>query len=130
MQSFNFKCPTEIIFGKGAETHIAEKIRAYGKSRVFIVYGGGSVIESGLLPRIESQLTAAGLSLQVRGGVRPNPRLAWVRGAINDAMLFKADFILALGGGSVIDSAKAVAHGVANPGVDIWDFWSGKVKLE
>ena len=129
MQSFNFKCPTEIIFGKGAETHIAEKIRAYGKSRVFIVYGGGSVIESGLLPRIESQLTAAGLSLQVRGGVKPNPRLAWVRGAINDAMLFKADFILAVGGGSVIDSAKAVAHGVANPGVDIWDFWSGKVKL-
>ncbi len=130
MQSFNFKCPTEIVFGKDAEEHIAEKIKAYGKSRVFIVYGGGSVIESGLLPRIESQLTAAGLSLQVRGGVKPNPRLAWVRGAINDAMIFKADFILAVGGGSVIDSAKAVAHGVANPGVDIWDFWSGKVKLE
>ncbi|WP_029541149.1 iron-containing alcohol dehydrogenase [Selenomonas sp. AB3002] len=130
MQSFNFKCPTEIVFGKGAEEHIAEKIKAYGKSRVFIVYGGGSVIETGLLPRIESQLTAAGLSLQVRGGVKPNPRLAWVRGAINDAMIFKADFILAVGGGSVIDSAKAVAHGVANPGVDIWDFWSGKVKLE
>ncbi len=130
MQSFNFKCPTEIVFGKGAEERIAEKIKAYGKSRVFIVYGGGSVIETGLLPRIESQLTAAGLSLQVRGGVKPNPRLAWVRGAINDAMIFKADFILAVGGGSVIDSAKAVAHGVANPGVDIWDFWSGKVKLE
>ena len=76
MQSFNFKCPTEIVFGKGAEERIAEKIKAYGKSRVFIVYGGGSVIETGLLPRIESQLTAAGLSLQVRGGVKPNPRLA------------------------------------------------------
>ena len=130
MQAFNFKCPTEIVFGPKAQEHIAEKIKAYGKSRVFIVYGGGSVIESGLLPRIESQLTAAGLSLQVRGGVKPNPRLAWVRGAINDAMIFKADFILAVGGGSVIDSAKAVAHGAANPGVDIWDFWSGKVKLE
>ena len=130
MQAFNFKCPTEIVFGPKAQERIAEKIKAYGKSRVFIVYGGGSVIESGLLPRIESQLTAAGLSLQVRGGVKPNPRLAWVRGAINDALVFKADFILAIGGGSVIDSAKAVAHGVANPGVDIWDFWSGKVKLE
>ncbi len=130
MQAFNFKCPTEIVFGPKAQERIAEKIKAYGKSRVFIVYGGGSVIESGLLPRIESQLTAAGLSLQVRGGVKPNPRLAWVRGAINDALVFKADFILAIGGGSVIDSAKAVAHGLANPGVDIWDFWSGKVKLE
>ena len=129
MQSFSFKCPTEIVFGREAEKHIAKKIKAYGKSRVFIVYGGGSVIKTGLLPRIESQLTAAGLSIQVRGGVKPNPRLAWVRGAITDAQLFKADFILAVGGGSVIDSAKAVAHGVANPGVDIWDFWSGKVKL-
>ena len=129
MQSFNFKCPTEIIFGPGAEEQVAEKIRAYGGSRVFIVYGGGSAIRSGLLPRIENQLTAAGLAMEVRGGVKPNPRVSWVRGAIDDARAFAADFVLAVGGGSVIDSAKGVAHGLANPGTDIWDFWSGKEKL-
>ena len=129
MQSFNFKCPTEIIFGRGAEEQVAEKLRAYGATRVFIVYGGGSVIKSGLLARIERQLTAGGLAMQVRGGVKPNPRLGWVRGAVDDARMFAADFILAVGGGSVIDSAKAVAHGLANPGIDVWDFWSGKQKL-
>lgn len=67
--------------------------------------------------------------MQVRGGVKPNPRLAWIRGAIDDARTFAADFILAVGGGSVIDSAKAVAHGLANPGIDVWDFWIGKQKL-
>ncbi|MCI6606210.1 MAG: iron-containing alcohol dehydrogenase, partial [Mitsuokella jalaludinii] len=130
MQSFEFKMPTEIIFGRHAEDRVAEKLRAYGVSRVYIVYGGGSVVRSGLLSRIECQLTSAGLAFQVLGGVQPNPRVALVREGIREALAFKANFILAVGGGSVIDSAKAIAHGVANPGTDIWDFWSGRAKLE
>lgn len=130
MQSFEFKMPTEIIFGHHAEDRVAEKLRAYGASRVYIVYGGGSVVRSGLLSRIERQLTSGGLAFQVLGGVQPNPRVALVREGIREALAFKANFILAVGGGSVIDSAKAIAHGVANPGTDIWDFWSGRAKLE
>ena len=130
MQSFEFKMPTEIIFGRHAEDRVAEKLRAYGASRVYIVYGGGSVVRSGLLSRIECQLTSGGLAFQVLGGVQPNPRVALVREGIREALAFRANFILAVGGGSVIDSAKAIAHGVANPGTDIWDFWSGRAKLE
>ena len=129
MQSFEFKMPTEIIFGRHAEDRVAEKLRAYGASRVYIVYGGGSVVRSGLLSRIECQLTSAGLAFQVLGGVQPNPRVALVREGVREALAFKANFILAVGGGSVIDSAKAIAHGVANPGTDVWDFWSGRAKL-
>lgn len=128
MQSFNFKLPTEIIFGRHAEDHVAEKLRKYGASRVFIVYGGGSVVRSGLLSRIECQLTSNGLAFQVLGGVQPNPRVALVREGIRAAISFKANFILAVGGGSVIDSAKAIAHGTANPGTDILGLGSGRAK--
>ena len=103
MQSFEFKMPTEIIFGRHAEDRVAEKLRAYGASRVYIVYGGGSVVRSGLLSRIECQLTSAGLAFQVLGGVQPNPRVALVREGVREALAFKANFILAVGGGSVID---------------------------
>ena len=126
MQSFEYKCPTEIIFGRGAEEKTAQKIKSYGGSRVFVLYGGGSAIKSGLLARIERNLLEAGLQVQKHGGVQPNPRLSFAQRAAKAAKEFNADFILGVGGGSVIDTAKAVAHGVANPDVDIWDFWSGK----
>ena len=129
MQAFNFKVPTEIIFGRNAEDKCAEKLSAYNAHRVFIVYGGGSVVKNGLLGKIEQQLQQAGLFTATRGGVQPNPRLSWVREAIKEAIACKADFILAIGGGSVIDSAKAVAHGTANPDIDVWSFWNGTVKL-
>ncbi|SDP66790.1 iron-containing alcohol dehydrogenase [Selenomonas ruminantium] len=130
MQAFNFKVPTEIVFGRGAEDNVATKLSAYNAHRIFIVYGGGSIVKSGLLGKIESQLQAAGLSTQAKGGVQPNPRLSWVREAVKEAIAFKADFILAIGGGSVIDSAKATAHGTANPEIDVWSFWNGTVKLD
>ena len=129
MQSFNFKCPTEIVFGKNAENQVAKKLREYGAKKIFIVYGGGSVIKSGLLPKIECELTEEGLAFQVLGGVQPNPRLSLVRDGIREAIAANADFILAVGGGSVIDSAKAIAHGTANPKIDVWDFWTGREKL-
>lgn len=129
MQSFNFKLPTEIVFGRGAEEQVADKLRAYGVSRIFIVYGGGSVIKSGLLAKVERILLSSGLAFQVLGGVQPNPRLSLVRQGVRMAIAFQADLILAIGGGSVIDSAKAIAHGTANPGIDVWDFWSGRAAL-
>lgn len=129
MQSFTFKCPTEIVFGKDAELEVAEKIRKYGGHHVFIVYGGGSVVRSGLLARVERCLTSSGFAFEVLGGVQPNPRLSLAREGVREALAIQADFILAIGGGSVIDTAKAIAHGVANPGTDIWDFWTGKAPL-
>ena len=129
MQSFTYHCPTEIIFGRGAENAVAEKLRAFGASRVLILYGGGSAERSGLLSHIEKNLTSAGLAFLVMGGVRPNPRVSFVREAIREGLAADVNFILAVGGGSVIDSAKAVAHGIANPTTDIWDIWTHKAEL-
>ena len=129
MQSFTYHCPTEIIFGRGAENAVADKLRTFGASRVLILYGGGSVERSGLLSRIEKNLTSAGLAFLVMGGVCPNPRISFVREAIREGSAADVNFILAVGGGSVIDTAKAVAHGIANPNVDIWDIWTRKEEL-
>lgn len=129
MQSFTYHCPTEIIFGRDAESAIADKLRAFGASRVLILYGGGSAERSGLLSRIERNLTSAGLAFLVMGGVRPNPRVSFVREAIREGVAADVNFVLAVGGGSVIDSAKAVAHGIANPTTDIWDIWTRKEEL-
>ncbi len=129
MQSFTYHCPTEIIFWRGAENAVADKLRAFGASRVLILYGGGSAERSGLLSRIEKNLTSAGLAFLVMGGVRPNPRVSFVREAIREGLAADVNFILAVGGGSVIDSAKAVAHGIANPTTDIWDIWTHKAEL-
>ena len=130
MQSFEYFCPTEIIFGQGAQNCVAEKIRKHGGSRVMILYGGGSAIKSGLIPQIERLMLTGGLAaLKVIGGVKPNPRVNFARHAIREAIDAKIDFILAVGGGSVIDTAKAVALGAANPDAEIWDHWLKKIQL-
>lgn len=129
MQSFEYHCPTEIIFGKGAELKAADKIKKYGGTKVLVVYGGGSVVRSGLLQKITDLLQKEKLPYETLGGVQPNPRLELARTGVQQANQFKADFILAVGGGSVIDTSKAIAHGRANPDTDIWDFWSGKAEL-
>ena len=129
MQSFEFYCPTEIVFGKGAESKAADKIKKHGGSKVFVVYGGGSVVKSGLLAKIEKELTEAGLGFKALGGVKPNPRVALAREGVKQALDFGADFVLGVGGGSVIDTAKAIAHGIANPDIDIWEFWAGRAKV-
>ena len=130
MHSFEYFCPTEIIFGQGAENCVAEKILKHGGSRVMILYGGGSAVKSGLIPKIEQLLTGKVADLKIIGGVKPNPRLSFARKAIREAIDAKIDFVLAVGGGSVIDTAKAVALGAANPEVDIWEHWSKKIQLE
>ena len=124
----NFYTPTRVIFGAGSLEKLPEAVGRCGAKRVFVIYGGQSA-KSGTLDRVEALLTGAGIAFAAIGGVKPNPRLGLAREAIREAIAFGADLILAVGGGSVIDTAKA-AHGAANPEADIWDIWMGKVKLE
>lgn len=130
MQSFIFNCPTKVIFGKDTENKIAEEIKNYNGKRVFIVYGSKSIKESGLLEKIENIIKNEKIEYELFGGVHANPTLSYAREGIKKAIDFKADFVLGIGGGSVIDTAKAIAHGTANPSADIWDFWTGVKKLE
>ena len=129
MQSFVFHAPTEIVFGKNEEQKTAQLIKKYGGTRVFIVYGGGSIVKSGLLKKITGLLDAEGLKWHEHGGVQPNPLLSHAREGVAKAGKFGADFILAVGGGSSIDAAKAIAHGTANPGTDIWEFWKRRAEV-
>ena len=126
VQSFVYQVPTKVIFGKGAELQIAPEAAKRGASRILLVYGGGSVVKSGLLPRMEESIQQAGLAVQTFGGVQPNPRLQLARKGVKLAVEWGADLILAVGGGSVIDTAKAIAIGAANPETDIWEFWLSK----
>ncbi len=124
MNSFTYQIPTEIVFGKDSEALTASLVRKYGGGRVLIVYGGGSAVRSGLLERICGQFDEAGLAYETLGGVHPNPHLEFAREGIKKAIQWGADFFLAIGGGSVIDTAKAIAIGTANPDTDIWKFWT------
>jgi hypothetical protein len=129
MQSFTYHSPTEVVFGRGAEEGTAALVKKYGGSRVLVVYGEGSIVRSGLLDKIVAQLTAQGVSVQKYGGAMPNPYLSFVRNGISLALEFRADFILAIGGGSAIDAAKGIAHGTANPTIDVWKFWTREETL-
>ncbi len=125
MEKFVYHAPTEIVFGRETELKTAELVKKYGGSKDFIVYGGSSAVKSGLLDRVKKNLDEAGIESLAMGGVVPNPLVSKAREMIGEAIAFGADFILAVGGGSVIDTAKGVAHGVASPEHDVWDFWTG-----
>lgn len=124
-ENFEYFTPTKVIFGKNAEQEIGTLIKTFSAKKVLIHYGGGSVIKSGLLDRVCASLTEAGIAYITLGGVIPNPRLSKVYEGIDLCRREQADFILAIGGGSVIDSAKAIGYGVANDG-DVWDFYEKK----
>ena len=119
MHKFDYWSPTEVVFGKGREDETAAYVKKYGGSKVLLVYGGGSVERSGLLQRVKEQLDAAGIGYAEFGGVQPNPTVEYAREGVKRAIESQADFILAVGGGSAIDTAKGIAHGAANPDVDI-----------
>ena len=124
MNDFVFCSPTQFYFGRGTQHKAGELCRAYS-SKVLLHYGGGSVIKSGLLGGVKTSLTKAGVSYVELGGVKPNPRDTLVREGIDLCRRESVDMILAIGGGSVIDSSKAIAVGVKYDG-DFWDFYAGK----
>lgn len=129
MQNFIYCVPTEILFGKDSERDCGKEVKKYGGRKVMIVYGGESARRSGLLKRVKDSLEKEGISSVEWGGVKPNPRLAFAEEGREKGIQEGVDFILAVGGGSAIDTAKAIAHGVANPGVPLWDIWTKKVAL-
>ena len=129
MERFDFYSPTKILFGKGREAEVGAQVKAFGGTKVLVVYGGKSARESGLIDRVETSLAEAGIAFLSLGGVQPNPRLSLAREMVEKGIAFGADMVLAVGGGSVIDTAKGAAHGIANPETDLWDFWMGKTKL-
>ncbi|NLM12369.1 MAG: iron-containing alcohol dehydrogenase [Epulopiscium sp.] len=124
MDNFIFQNPTKIIFGKGMENHVGEEVSQYSK-KILLHYGGGSIKKTGLYDRVVSSLKAAGVEYIELPGVKPNPRLSLVREGIQICRENNIDFILAVGGGSVIDSAKAIALGTVYDG-DVWDFYTEK----
>jgi len=129
MQNFNYHAPTEIVFGRGAIGGNAALIKKYGGTRVLIVYGNQSAVKSGLITKVKGLLETLQITALEFGGVMTNPTLEKAREGVKTAITFKADFILAVGGGSAIDTAKAIAHGTANPAVDIWKFWKREEAL-
>jgi alcohol dehydrogenase YqhD (iron-dependent ADH family) len=125
MNNFTFYSPTYFVFGKEQENKAGTYVKRFGGTRVLIHYGGGSVIRSGLLDRVKQSLDNAGISYVELGGVKPNPRSGLVYEGIDLCRKENVDFVLAVGGGSTIDSAKAIAAGTLYEG-DFWEFYQGK----
>lgn len=128
MESFIFQSPTKIIFGRDTEQHVGEESKRHA-TKVLLHYGGGSIKKSGLYQRVVQSLRAAGVDFVELAGVQPNPRLKLVQQGIQLCRDEGIDFILAVGGGSVIDSSKAIALGVPYKG-NVWDFFEGKAEPE
>lgn len=124
MFNFNYYTPTRVIFGKETENQTGQLIKKAGGSRVLIHFGGQSAIRSGLIDRIKKSLDDAGIWHTELGGVVPNPRMEKVQEGITLGKDSRIDFILAVGGGSVIDSAKAIAYGLAEPDLDVWELFA------
>ena len=124
MNNFSFQNATKIIFGKGTEENVGEETKLHS-DKVLLHYGGGSIKQSGLYDRVTASLKKSGVAFVELSGVKPNPRLSLVKEGIKICRDNGIKFILAVGGGSVIDSAKAIAVGVPYSG-DVWDFYDGK----
>ena len=125
MFDFTYYAPTKVVFGRGGEAKAGQLAAAAGATKALVCYGGGSVVRSGVLDRVLASLDEAGVAHAELGGAQPNPRLSLVYEGIEKARAEGVDFLLAVGGGSVIDTAKAIAYGLANEG-DVWDFYLKK----
>ena len=128
MNNFRFHTPTEVIFGRGAEMQTGEVAAQYG-SRALLVYGKGSAVRSGLVARVRRSLEDSRIACEEFGGAQPNPTLAHAEEGVQKALAFSADLIIAIGGGSAIDTAKAIAHGAANPDAALWALWTRQIPL-
>lgn len=127
MKDFNYYAPTEVVFGKQSEEQVALMVKKYGGTKVLVHYGGQSAVRSGLLSKVCSLLGEAGIPYVQLGGVVPNPRLSLAQQGIELCRKESVDFILAVGGGSVIDSSKCIAYGVPFEG-NVWDIYLGKAE--
>ncbi len=125
MENFTFYSPTYFVFGKGEENNTGQYVKRFGGKKILIHYGGGSVVRSGLMDRVKASLKQEGIGFIELGGARPNPRSGLVYEGIDICRKESIDFVLAVGGGSAIDSAKAIAAGAVYDG-DFWDFFQGK----
>lgn len=130
MFGFEHYAPTKVIFGKHTEERIGELLSAWGARKVLIHYGGSSALRSGLIDRVKAALDASGIRYAELGGVVPNPHLSKVREGIALGLREEIDFILAVGGGSVIDSSKAISYGLAEPDKDVWELFERKRKAK
>ena len=128
MQNFTYYAPTEVVFGRDVENQTGQTAARYG-TKALLVFGKGSVVRSGLLTRVETSLREAGVAFREFGGAQPNPTVAHAVQGVRKALDFGADLIIGIGGGSAIDTAKAIAHGAANPDAALWDLWTKKVPL-
>ncbi len=128
MENFIYYTPTKVYFGKDEENKVGKIIKEFGAHKILIVFGGGSVKRSGLLDKVENLLKEEGLEYLEFGGVIPNPELSLAYKGIELGLKEKVDFVLAVGGGSVLDTAKGIANGIANPEDDIWDYHCKKKK--
>lgn len=129
MYDFEYFTPTKVAFGKNSESKLAEYLKDTGCKKALLHYGGSSAEKSGVLAVVRSALKEARMQVVELGGVQPNPRLSLVHRGIEICRAEGVDFILAVGGGSVIDSAKAIGYGTFNGG-EVWDFYEGKRKVE
>ena len=125
MEDFEFVSPTHFVFGRAAEQKVGAKLAERGAKHVLLHYGGGSAVASGLIERVEASLSAAGITFVKLGGVRPNPEIGLVREGVALCKEHKIDWVLAVGGGSVIDSAKAIANGACID-EDVWELFETK----
>ena len=126
--NFTFYSPTEIVFGRGAHTETAAYVQKYHGTKVLVVYGSERVVKSGLTESIVAPMRAAGIACHLLGGVVPNPHIDKVYEGIEIGKREGVDFLLAVGGGSVIDTAKAIAYGLAEPEYDVWELFARKRK--
>ena len=127
MQDFNYYAPTQVVFGRNSEEQVGKLVKKYGGTKVLLHYGGQSAIRSGLLPKVEELLKAEGIEYVKLGGVVPNPRVSLARKGIEICKAEGVDFILAVGGGSVIDSSKAISAG-RYLDCDVWDLYTHKAQ--
>ncbi len=125
MKDFNYYAPTEVVFGEQSEEQVAQLVKKYGGTKVLVHYGGKSAMKSGLLDKVCTLLREGGVEYITLGGVVPNPRLSLAQQGIELCRKEGVDFLLAVGGGSVIDSAKCIGYGVPYEG-NVWDFYLGK----
>jgi len=129
MNNFTFWCPTKVVFGENTVSATGDEIKSFGGTNVLVFYGIGSAAKSGVLDKVTESLSDAGLKYAMVGGVQINPTVEFAQKAVNKYKGTGIDFVLGIGGGSVIDTAKAVAHGLASPDVPVWDFITMKQEL-